>query len=178
MNWRRTFQPHRFSSLFKSRLFKSQFCWPRLFVAWGFGLLALGGAIALLILTPNVGAQKKKPTPTPANPATLEVLNREGTKVDSLVDGDLVKLKVTLNQPSQLANVASFKFADDEHDKLKSGELGCGKDHVERNIELADLLLGLQVRRACVGFRDGYFKLLPPRLVVRNSLLHSIEHLP
>jgi pimeloyl-ACP methyl ester carboxylesterase len=87
-------------------------------------------------LTPNVGAQKKKPAPTPANPATLEVLNRQGTKVDSLIDGDVVKLRVTLNQPAQLANVASFKFADDEHEIGKC-IIGVGKQNCETKVSPA-----------------------------------------
>ncbi|MGE0128697.1 MAG: esterase/lipase family protein [Blastocatellales bacterium] len=78
--------------------------------------LPVGLLIVLLLFIPQGEAQKKsaKPTPTPANPATVEVLNRQSAKIDSLTDGDVVKLKVTLNQPADLAYVASFKFADDE----------------------------------------------------------------
>jgi pimeloyl-ACP methyl ester carboxylesterase len=77
-----------------------------------FGLFGL--LVAISILTPQGEAQRKKASPTPANPATVEVLNRQMTKIDSLTDGDAVKLKVTMNQPAELAHVASFKFAEDE----------------------------------------------------------------
>lgn len=76
--------------------------------------LFFGFIAAASILTLQGEAQRKKPEPTPANPATVEVLNRQSAKIDSLTDGDSVKLKVALNQPANLAYVASFKFADDE----------------------------------------------------------------
>src|SRR5215813_12956633 len=75
--------------------------------------LLFGFLIAASILTPQSDAQKKKAKPEPANPATVEILNRQSAKIDSLTDGDAVKLKVTLNQPTELAHVAVFKFADD-----------------------------------------------------------------
>ncbi|MGH9768318.1 MAG: esterase/lipase family protein [Blastocatellia bacterium] len=88
MKRRHLFQPHHLSSLF-------------------------GFLIAALIVTPPGAAQKKDAKPAAPNPATVEILNRQAAKLDSLTDGDAVKLKVTLNQPVELAHVASFKFADD-----------------------------------------------------------------
>src|SRR5882672_10004139 len=89
--------------------------------------LLLGLFLAASALTPQSGAQdgirfempqdapKKKSAKTvESNPATLEVLNGQSAKIESLVDGDAVKLKVTLDRPTELAHVASFKFADDE----------------------------------------------------------------
>lgn len=80
----------------------------------------------VLFLAPQICAQnvhfeqpqeevvKKKPVKhLPPGPAKLEVLNGQSTKVDSLIDGDVVKLKVTIDKPYELANVASFKFVDD-----------------------------------------------------------------
>jgi pimeloyl-ACP methyl ester carboxylesterase len=91
-----------------------------------FGLL-FGLLLAPSILTPQSGAQdaifyppspdppkKKGAKPVPPSPATVEVLNRQSSKIETLVDGDAVKLKVTLVKPSELAYVASFRFADDE----------------------------------------------------------------
>jgi pimeloyl-ACP methyl ester carboxylesterase len=91
-----------------------------------FGLL-FGLLLAPSILTPQSDAQdaifyppspdppkKKGAKPVPPNPATVEVLNRQSSKIETLVDGDAVKLKVTLVKPSELAYVASFRFADDE----------------------------------------------------------------
>ncbi len=59
-------------------------------------------------------ARKKDAEPVAPNPATVEVLNRQSAKIDSLVDGDAVKLRVTLERAADLALVASFKFADDD----------------------------------------------------------------
>jgi pimeloyl-ACP methyl ester carboxylesterase len=79
------------------------------------------------ILTPQSGAQdgirfemprdepqKKSAKPVASNPATLEILNGQSAKIESLADGDAVKLKVTLERPAELAHVATFKFSDDE----------------------------------------------------------------
>jgi pimeloyl-ACP methyl ester carboxylesterase len=87
-----------------------------------FGLL-----LAASILTPQSGAQqgiqfemprdetqKKNAKTVVSYSATLEVLNGRSAKVESLADGDAVKLKVTLDRPTDLAHVAKFKFADDE----------------------------------------------------------------
>src|SRR5215467_7639290 len=89
--------------------------------------LLFGLWLAASILTPQSGAQvgvkfempqddakKKGAKPVAPNPATVEVLNGKSGKIDSLIDGDAVKLKVTLDKPAELALVASFKFADDE----------------------------------------------------------------
>jgi pimeloyl-ACP methyl ester carboxylesterase len=89
--------------------------------------LLFGLLLAASILSPQSGAQdgikfempkdeaKKKDAKTVATtPATLEILNGQSSKIDSLVDGDAVKLKVMLERASDLALVASFKFADDE----------------------------------------------------------------
>ncbi len=76
-----------------------------------FGFLVIAS-----ILTPQGVAQKKDAEPVEPNPATVEVINRQSVKLDSLTDGDMVRLKVTLNQPTELANVASFKFVDDERE--------------------------------------------------------------
>jgi len=89
--------------------------------------LLFGLLLAASILTPQSGAQdaiqfemprgdakKKGAKPIAPNPATVEVLNGQSAKFDSLIDGDAVKLKVTLDKPTELAHVASFKFADDE----------------------------------------------------------------
>jgi pimeloyl-ACP methyl ester carboxylesterase len=89
--------------------------------------LIFGLLLAASILTPPSGAQegikfempkddakKKGAKPVATSPATLEVLNGQSAKIDSLTDGDAVKLKVTLEMATELALVASFKFADDE----------------------------------------------------------------
>src|SRR4030095_15812935 len=93
--------------------------------------LLFGLFFAASILTPQGGAQdgirfempkgdakkdskKKVAKPAAPNPATVEVWNRQSSKIDTLVDGDAVKLRVTLDKPSELAYVASFVFADDE----------------------------------------------------------------
>ena len=94
----------------------------RRYLSLFFGLL-----LAASILTPRGGAQdgirfeapkdevkKKKAAPAVApNPATVEVLNRQSAKLDSLADGEAVKLKVNLDKPAELASVAAFKFVDD-----------------------------------------------------------------
>src|SRR5499426_552472 len=89
--------------------------------------LIFGLLLAASILTTQSGAQegikfempkddakKKGAKPVATSPATLEVLNGQSAKIDSLTDGDAVKLKVTLERATELALVASFKFADDE----------------------------------------------------------------
>ena len=89
--------------------------------------LSFGLLLAASILTPQGGAQdgiqfemprddvkKKAAKPAAASPATVEVLNGQSARIDSLVDGDAVKLKITLEKAVELAYVASFKFADDE----------------------------------------------------------------
>jgi pimeloyl-ACP methyl ester carboxylesterase len=62
---------------------------------------------------PVDGPKTKGAKPVATIPATLEILNGESAKMESLTDGDAVKLKVTLEGPSALACVATFKFADD-----------------------------------------------------------------
>lgn len=89
--------------------------------------LLFGLLLAASILTPHGGAQdgvrfempkdevkKKVAKPAVANPATFEVLNGQLAKIETLADGDAVRLKVTLDKPVELAHVASFKFADDD----------------------------------------------------------------
>src|SRR5687767_5688762 len=89
--------------------------------------LSFGLLLAASILTPQGGAQdgiqfempqddvkKKAAKPAAASPATVEVLNGQSARIDSIVDGDAVKLKITLEKAVELAYVASFKFADDE----------------------------------------------------------------
>ena len=73
-----------------------------------------GAQDAIQFQTPQGEVKKKSAKPGAPNPATVEVLNRQSARIDSLTDGDAVKLKVTLNQPAELAHVASFRFADDE----------------------------------------------------------------
>src|SRR5262245_43081137 len=88
--------------------------------------LLFGLLLAASILTPQGGAQdgikfempkddvkKKVVKPAAPSPATVEMLNSQSARIDSLADGDAVKLKVTLDKPVELAHVASFKFADD-----------------------------------------------------------------
>ncbi|HEV2668448.1 MAG TPA: hypothetical protein VG324_26260 [Blastocatellia bacterium] len=88
--------------------------------------LLFGLLLAASILTPQSGAQqgikfempkddvkKTGSKPVAASPATLELLNGQSAKIETLVDGDAVKLKVTLEKAAELALVASFKFADD-----------------------------------------------------------------
>jgi len=88
--------------------------------------LLFGLLLAASILTPQGGAQegikfempkddvkKKVVKPAAPSPATVEMLNGQSVRIDSLTDGDAVKLKVTLDKPVELAYVASFKFADD-----------------------------------------------------------------
>src|SRR5690349_6853457 len=89
--------------------------------------LLFGLFFAASILTPQSGAQdgirfempsdgpvKEKAKKAPTVSATLEILNGQSTKIESLTDGDAVKMKVTLENPTPLACVASFKFADDD----------------------------------------------------------------
>src|SRR5262245_46173569 len=89
--------------------------------------LLFGLLLAASILTPQSGAQdaiqfemprddvkKKGAKPVAPNPATVEVLNSQSARIETLVDGAAVRLKVTLDKPTELAHVASFKFADDE----------------------------------------------------------------
>src|SRR5215468_11446451 len=89
--------------------------------------LLFGSLLAASILTPQGGAQegikfempkddvKRKGVKRAApSPATVEMFNGQSARIDSLTDGDAVKLKVTLDKPVELAHVASFKFADDE----------------------------------------------------------------
>jgi len=86
-----------------------------------FGLL-----LAASILTPHSGAQdgikfemptddvnKKAAKPAALSPATLEVLNGQSARIETLADGDVVKLKVKLEKAVEMAHVASFKFAND-----------------------------------------------------------------
>jgi pimeloyl-ACP methyl ester carboxylesterase len=107
-----------------------------------FGLL-FGLLLAPSILTPQSDAQdaifyppspdppkKKGAKPVPPNPATVEVLNRQSSKIETLVDGDAVKLKVTLVKPSELAYVASFRFADDER-QIEKCIIAVGKQSCE-----------------------------------------------
>src|SRR5262245_16084340 len=88
--------------------------------------LLFGLLLAASILTPQGGAQdgikfempkddvrRKVVKPAAPSPATVEMLNVQSVRIDSLTDGDAVKLKVTLDKPVELAHVASFKFADD-----------------------------------------------------------------
>jgi hypothetical protein len=88
--------------------------------------LLFGLLFAASILTPHGGAQegikfemptddvkKKVVKPAAPSPATVEMLNFQSARIDSLTDGDAIKLKVTLDKPVELAYVASFKFADD-----------------------------------------------------------------
>jgi len=89
--------------------------------------LSFGLLLAASILTPQGGAQdgiqfemprddvkKKAGKPAAASPATVEVLNGQSAGIEALVDGDAVKLKVTLEKAVEMAYVARFKFADDE----------------------------------------------------------------
>jgi pimeloyl-ACP methyl ester carboxylesterase len=89
--------------------------------------LLLGLFLAVLTLTPRSGAQdgirfempkdepkSKGAKPVATIPATLEILNGQSAKMESLTDGDAVKLKVTLEAATALACVATFKFADDD----------------------------------------------------------------
>src|SRR6266542_2470401 len=62
---------------------------------------------------PKDDVKKKVVKPAAPSPATVEMLNGQSARIDSLTDGDAVKLKVTLDKPVELAYVASFKFADD-----------------------------------------------------------------
>jgi len=93
----------------------------------GFLSLFFGLLLAASILTPQSGAQqgvqfemprdepqKKNAKTVVSYSATLEVLNGQSAKIESLVDGDAVKLKVTMDRPTDLAHVAKFKFTDDE----------------------------------------------------------------
>ena len=88
--------------------------------------LLFGLLLAASILTPQSGAQdgikfempkddvkKNVAKPVATSPATLEVLNGQSAKIASLADGDAVKLKVTLERATELALVATFKFADE-----------------------------------------------------------------
>ena len=62
----------------------------------------------------NKDSKKKVAKPVAPNPAKVEVLNRQSAKIETLADGDAVKLKVTSDKPAELAFVASFRFADEE----------------------------------------------------------------
>jgi pimeloyl-ACP methyl ester carboxylesterase len=104
--------------------------------------LLFGLLLAASILTPQGGAQdgikfempkddvkKKVVKPAEPSPAAVEVLNGQSARIETLADGDAVKLKVTLDKPVELAYVASFKFADDNRqiDKciINSGAQSC-----------------------------------------------------
>jgi pimeloyl-ACP methyl ester carboxylesterase len=63
---------------------------------------------------PKDDVKKNVAKPVATTLATLEIMNGQSSKIDSLIDGDAVKLKVMLERSSELALVASFKFADDE----------------------------------------------------------------
>src|SRR5262245_17863143 len=117
----------------------------RRYLSLFFGLLLITS-----ILTPQGGAQdgirfeapkdevkKKKAAPSVApNPATVEVLNRQSAKLDSLTDGDAVKLKVSLDRPADLASVAAFKFADDGR-QIATCIIAAGSQSCETPLALA-----------------------------------------
>lgn len=63
---------------------------------------------------PSDGPTKQSPKAVATVPATFEILNGQSAKIESLTDGDAVKLKVTLATPTALACVATFKFSDDD----------------------------------------------------------------
>jgi pimeloyl-ACP methyl ester carboxylesterase len=99
--------------------------------------LLLGLFFAASILTPRIGAQdgikfemptdgpvKEKAKKAPTVQATMEILNGQSAKIDSLTDGDAVKLKVTLEAVTPLACVATFKFADEEGQKNQNNQKG------------------------------------------------------
>jgi pimeloyl-ACP methyl ester carboxylesterase len=79
-------------------------------------------------------SEAQKPTP---NPATVVVLDRQGRPLDSMTDGDAAKLKVTINQVSELAIVASFTFADDGR---QIGRCIIPRDRQECETEIAPAL--------------------------------------
>ena len=113
--------------------------------------LLFGLLLAASIQTPQSDAQKKdsilfyppegetkkkvaKPAKSvPPNPATVEVLNRQSSKIETLADGDMVKLKVTLDKPSELAYVAKFSFADDER-QIEKCIIASGKQSCETQL--------------------------------------------
>ncbi|HEY6402709.1 MAG TPA: alpha/beta fold hydrolase, partial [Blastocatellia bacterium] len=87
------------------------------------------------ILTPRIGAQdgikfempsdgpvKQKAIKAPVVQATLEILDGQSAKIDSLIDGNAVKLKVTLEAATPLACVATFRFADEDRQKNQKGQ--------------------------------------------------------
>src|SRR5262245_23491317 len=82
---------------------------------------------------PKKDSNKKVGKPVAPNPATVEVLNRKSSKIESLADGDAVKLKVTLSKPSELAYVASFRFADDER-QIEKCIIAVGKQSCETSV--------------------------------------------
>ena len=77
--------------------------------------LSLAGLLFAVLAWPLRGdAQKETPSPTPANPATVVVLNPQGATLPSITDGDAVKLKATMSQVADIAVIVSFTFADDQ----------------------------------------------------------------
>jgi pimeloyl-ACP methyl ester carboxylesterase len=96
--------------------------------------LPLGLFLAASILTSRSGAQdgirfempsdgpvKEKAKKAPTVQATIEILNSQSAKIESLTDGDTVKMKVTLENPTPLATVAYFKFVDDDRKDSRIG---------------------------------------------------------
>jgi pimeloyl-ACP methyl ester carboxylesterase len=96
--------------------------------------LLLGLFLAASTMTPRGGAQqgiqfempqdgpkKQVAKNVPTVPAALEVFNGQSAKISSLADGDTVKLKATLQSPTDLACVAYFKFADDDRKESRVG---------------------------------------------------------
>src|SRR5262245_19169543 len=87
--------------------------------------LLFGLFFAASILTPQGGAQegikfemptddvKKRVVKSAApSPATVEMLNFQSARSDSLTDGDALKLNVALDKPGVLPYVASLQFDD------------------------------------------------------------------
>ena len=138
--------------------------------------LLFGLLIATSILTPQGGAQegikfempkddvkKKAVKPAAPSPATVEMLNGQSARIDSLTDGDAVKLKVTLDKPVELAYVASFKFADDErqidnvvsrdHARVARVKLPREPVVLQRLMQAIDAVGDIE-RRAFLAFRE------------------------
>ncbi|HEY8460237.1 MAG TPA: alpha/beta fold hydrolase [Blastocatellia bacterium] len=72
---------------------------------------------------PTDGPMKEKAIKAPTFQATLEILNGQSAKIESITDGDALKLKVMLEHPAPLACVATFKFAGEDREKGRKNRI-------------------------------------------------------
>ncbi len=126
MSRRRLFHQHRLTPLFVSIVFVIFIVWITVTSV----LTPQSGAQGIKFEMPKDATKKEVTKAVEASPATVEILNRQSARIDSLTDGDAVKLKVTLDNPAPLACVALFKFADDGR-QVDKCLIGPGKQSCE-----------------------------------------------